>query len=249
MFNNSIERLSIGAGDIHLVVYRPKPYSNNRKTIIHYHGYGSDVARYEHMAQLFALHGYQFVMPEMESHGVRGCVEDPYDYTGVMDIMIQTFAEYWDIKDLILNRLNGDIKNIAISGHSMGAMIASSIIARDKDIAFAILYNGLADYDMLDEISENLSEKVDPIEREEFMKFNPTNFLESFHGRHALILIGDKDEIVKPKIMASFKQKLIDNYINIDNMHFINYDDAAHSIAYKMLDNALNYTNERMKSR
>lgn len=249
MFNNSIERLNIKAGDIQLVVYRPKPYSNNRKTILHYHGYGSDVERYEMLGQIFALHGYQFVLPEVESHGVRGQIEDAYDYSGVMEIMNQTFAEYWYIKDLIMNRLNGDIKNFAVSGHSMGGMIASSLFARDLDIKFAIIYNGIADYSYFEEVVENMEEFLEKVGREtmdEFLSFNPANFKDNLNGRHGLFLIGDKDEIVTPNLMENFKKLLEDNNVDIENLSFMHYEDVAHGVAYKMVDDALKYTNERM---
>lgn len=53
------------------------------------------------------------------------------------DVIIQSLAEFRDIKDLALNRLNGDKDNLVVSGHSMGGMITGAILAMDIALRLA----------------------------------------------------------------------------------------------------------------
>lgn len=226
-----IEKLSINAGDIPILVYRPKKYSNNRKTMIYYHGWSSNVENYELFGEIYASNGYQVIMPEIEKHGSRGSANYE-NFQEALDVIIQSVAEFQDVKNLAINRLNADSSNLTIGGHSLGGMIVSSIFTIDPSVKFGIIFNGLADFELL---LESLDSNINNKEREIFLMFNPMDKINTLDGRFLEIYVGNKDDVISSKAMKLFEEKLQELDIDKSNINFTYYDDAAHSITYKMI--------------
>lgn len=237
MENEKIERLDIVVEDIPITIIRPEKYSQNRKTIIHYHGWSSSVEKQILFAEIFAQKGYQVIMPEIVYHGKRGTL-DYEEHTLFYDTLIQTVAEFKDIKKLAVERFNGDENNIVISGHSLGGMIAFAVLSIDTSIKLGTIYNSIADFDLF---VEYFQIKVDKDIEETFRLFNPLNRIENFANREIRISIGQRDHVIDPKNMDLLKTKLIENNINIDNIEFSYYSDCGHAIAYKMIRDNLEY--------
>lgn len=244
MYNDSIKRIDLTINEIPITVFRPSTETNEKlKTIIHYHGWSSSVERYELMGQVFALHGIQFVLVEIEKHGVRGTADYStfYESPGVM---ISAFKEFEEIKEELIERLDIDREHFGISGHSLGGMIASSIFARHEDFKLAVIYNSTMDFS----ISKYLISDKDLVEKMkkegslyENNEYDPMKYLDRLDSRHMYIAIGDMDNVIPPRFMEDVKEKLKNSGIDMDNMIFENYIETSHSITYRMLNTALDY--------
>lgn len=230
-----IEKHNILAGDIPITVYRPEKYSSNRKTIIYYHGWSSKVENYELFGEIIASNGYQIIMPEIEKHGVRG--ESNYkSFNEALDVIIQSVAEFRDIKDIAINRLNADKDNLVIGGHSLGGMITSSIFTIDENLKLAIIYNGLFDFELL---LDNLDNPIEESEREVFLMFNPMDKIEKLNNRFLEIYVGLKDDVIPPEAMKDLEGNLKNYNINRRNINFNYYENCSHDITYKMIRDTL----------
>ncbi len=247
MYNDSIKRVNLEINKVPITVFRPNT-NEKLKTIIHYHGWSSSAEKYELMGQIFALHGIQFVLVEIDKHGVRGTADYStfYESPGVM---VSTFKEFEDIKEALIERLDIDRKHFGISGHSLGGMIASSIFARHEDLKLAVIYNSTMDFSISKYLisDESLREKM---KKEgslyENNEYDPMKYLDNLDSRHMYIAIGDLDNVIPPKFMEEVKEKLKDSGINMENMIFENYMEASHSITYRMVNTALEYVLENL---
>lgn len=235
-----VEKLEIHIGDILLHVYRPKKYLLNRKTIIHYHGWGSKIETYDLFGKIYAEEGYQLVLPELPNHSKRGSI-DYSSYTKAFDVAIQTIAEYSGVKEVIVDRLNGDRENLVISGHSLGGVIASAIFSMDKDIKLALIYNGIIDYSYY-KTGALGAEDVDEETMEVFYSFDPMEFYKNLDGRNMLFMTGLLDNIIPPETMKNFEKKINSMDIDTSNMEFSYHEISAHPITYKMLKEGLEKT-------
>lgn len=238
----SIEDLVINAGDLVLKVVRPKEYINNRKTIIYYHGWSSNIDNYKVFAEIYATYGYQVVLPEIEGHGVRNEYESYDDFLDSIDVIIQSVAEFPDIKNIVLERLNGDPENIVISGHSLGGIIGSILYTRDEDLRHFIMFNSSADFINLmnDEgvSREDIVNRYDDFTYELLEKLNPMNNLDSLNSRSMDIYVGEFDNIINPKSMVEFLESLNNKGLNTSKMNLYEYN-AAHGISYNMVRDSL----------
>lgn len=237
MKNYNIERLEMKVDNIPLVVFRPVREVERYKTIIYYHGWSSDVGTYELMGRIFAHHGFQVILPEVVKHGVRGRADNYESYKEMFDVVIQSVEEFDSIKEFAISELNSEEKNIIISGHSMGGIIISAIFARDLDLKSAIIFNSIINYDELKDSSEDFTDEMN----EKFDLYNPMDKLMNFSGRDMLVLVGELDEVIYPETMVRFQKILESEKVDSENMIFSFHYDCAHSISYKMVNEALNY--------
>lgn len=240
MENYKVNRFEMQVGEIPLVVYRPEGYFEKYKTIIHYHGWSSSVEKYELFGAIFAHYGIQVVLPEVIKHGVRGTAENFDSYMEIFDVIIQSIEEYWEIKDYIIDELEIDYNNLIISGHSMGGIISSGIFVRDLGLKGAIIYNSIMNYE---EFYENITGNVSLDENylDVFRGYDPIGKLENFNDRNMLIFVGEEDSIIPVEAMLGFQKKLKDSGIRDENIVYSFHSDGAHSITYKMIDEALEY--------
>ncbi len=231
----TIEKLEIKAGHIPLLVFRPEKYSICRKTIIYYHGWSSSVDKYTLLGQLLAQQGYQVILPELSNHGKRGSAD--YDnFQGFTDVLVETVAEFLDIKDIALERLNGDRDNLVIGGHSLGGMIVSSILSIDPSIKHAFIFNGLFDFEQF--IEKNIS-YLDAMDIELLREFNPKKRIENLDSKSIDIHVGSLDKTIPKKAMITLQRDLKTLNIDKSKILFTYYEDAGHGISYSMIFNAL----------
>lgn len=241
MENYKIERLELQFGEIPLVVFRPENFREKYKTIIHYHGWSSIVETYELFGRIFAHYGFQVILPEVVKHGVRGSADDYESYREMFDVVNQSIKEFDLIKEFAISELNSEEKDLIISGHSMGGIITSAIFARDLDLKSAIIFNSIINYNELkdnvegsEDITDEMIEKIDV--------YNPMDKLMNFSGRDMLVLVGELDEVISPETMIRFQEILESEKVDSKNMIFSFHYDCAHSISYKMIEEALKYT-------
>lgn len=237
MNNYKINRYEISLGDIPLVVFRPEREIEKLKTIIYYHGWSSIVETYELFGRVFAHYGFQVVLPEVIKHGARGIAEDYGSYGEIPEVVVQSIKEFEYIKEFLINDLDADPKNIIISGHSMGGIIVSGIFVRDLSLKGMILYNTIANYrEFVDELSDAEKENAD-----EFITYDPMDRLSALNGRNALIFAAESDEVIPVDVMLDFQDRVRESGINAENIYYSFYSDSAHSISYKMQEEALRY--------
>ena len=189
------------------------------------------------MGRIFAHHGFQVILPEVVKHGVRGRADNYESYKEMFDVVIQSVEEFDSIKEFAISELNSEEKNIIISGHSMGGIIISAIFARDLDLKSAIIFNSIINYNELKDSSEDFTDEM----KEKFDLYNPMDRLMNFSRRDMLVLVGELDEVIYPETMVRFQKILESEKVDFENMIFSFHYDCAHSISYKMVNEALNY--------
>lgn len=116
-------------------VIRPKNIEGKLKTIIFYHGWSSCAKNQIFRANILASYGYQVVLPEATFHGERGSLE--YDDIEVvkrymLETIMHNIEESPAIFKYVVEKLDADPKNIAVSGHSMGAITAGGLFTFNK---------------------------------------------------------------------------------------------------------------------
>ena len=65
--------------------------------------------------------------------------------------------------------------------------------------------------------------------------------LENFNNRNMLIFVGEEDSIIPVEVMLGFQDRIKDAGIIDEKIVYFFHSDGAHSITYKMLDEALDY--------
>lgn len=240
MVKYEIEKLELMSEDCVMRVYRPKVLTPKRKTIIHYHGWGSNIETYDLLGKIYANEGYQMVLPEITRHGMRG--ETDYStFEETFDVVNQTIDEYKIIKETVIEKLNGDINNLVISGHSLGGVIASGIFAKDLDIKLGLFYNTIIDYSYY-KSGALAGKKVNDKIIEKFMERDPMKSIENLSGRNMLIMTGELDNIIPPQVMKQFEEDIEKTPIDSSNIEFSYHEIASHPITYKMVAEALDKT-------
>lgn len=235
ILSEKIEKLEIQAGDIPITVIRPEKYSINRKTIFYYHGWTSNVENYELFGEIFASKGYQVIMPEINNHGKRGTTD--YDsYKTMFDVLVQSVAEFSAIKEIAEERLNADINNLVVAGHSLGGMIASSVFTIHTSIKLGLIFNSIFDIEI---IMNNMDEEFADSERDSYLLFNPMARVEYISGRNMEIFIGEEDLVIPKEGMEKFERELKNSEIKRDKINFNYYHSTGHSLSYKMIRDAL----------
>lgn len=237
MYNDSIKREKVDINGIPTVIYTPNK-DGKFETIIYYHGWGSNCDTYELMGQIFALYGFQFVMPEIINHGVRGSADYP-SYNGSINVTIKSVEEFSYIYEYVSSRHNTKRDAIGISGHSLGGIIASLIFSEKRDLKYAILYNAVIDVKAM--LSENGNDTEDKEEIIQKVAGKIPEIVKSYSGRDMLFLEGENDSVLPIKYTKKLEEKMDELNIDRSNIVFSYYPVTEHSIAYKMVVEALKF--------
>ena len=152
MKNVLTEKIFIG--NIPLLLLRDENSKTAKGVIFIYHGWSSKKENYHFIGSIFALGGYQVVIPDSHNHGERGALE--YEKESVMEenfwtTVINSVDEYFKIKDYLLGTKKLLSEDIFVMGNSMGGMISSGIFVKDEGILSSVVMNGACNWLDLDE--------------------------------------------------------------------------------------------------
>ncbi len=248
MKNVKKERLIIE--NIPLLLLKDENSKTVKGVIFIYHGWSSKKENYEFIGSIFALEGYQVVIPDSLNHGERGILE--YEKESVMEenfwnTVINSVDEYFKIKDYLLEKGILLSKNISVMGSSMGAMISAGIFVKDDNILSAVIMNGACNWLDLDERvkeSRNIN-RGRGINREVLEKYNPASNLEKFAGRPLLLQHGQEDTSVPIESQDLFFKQIKGFYKGNENkLRFSKTPNLNHHKTIGMIEESLIWFNE-----
>lgn len=242
---NLIEVQKIILNNIPCLLVRPTSFKGKLPTLFHYHGWSSKKERQRFFASTIATYGYQVILPDSDYHGDRKPLSD-YSSNNLIEyfpkIIIQSVEEFNEIKKEAEELYQVDKNRIAVSGHSMGGFIASSIFARNQDIKVLICINGASSWKkamvMPEEVGRFKNEYN--IYEEELKEFDPITFNDKFYPRPILMLHGDADTSVPINIQRYFYEEVHLLYKdNPEKIKLEEYKNMNHHISIRMVESTV----------
>ena len=164
--------------------------------LIYYHGWGSDVESSRLRASIWAAADYPVLVVEEALHGARGSW-DYEDMDKLPAVIIQNMKEFDDILTCVRARYAD--KKIVVCGHSMGAMTAMGLLARDE-VAGVIALNGMGDWQAMSSTPY----------KEAAEAYDPMNHIDTHVNKAICMLNGELDDVVNPLYQKSYYAKIKD---------------------------------------
>lgn len=223
--------------DIPVVAFLPE-CAKNPPTIIHYHGWSSDVDSQILLGQIFASQGFRVLMPEILDHGRRG-ERDYSTFNGSTTVIKKSIEEYPLVLKSIKDRFN--FEKLYLSGHSLGGMIIS-VLSNIHDVDGVIIYNSIYDFESyLEEMAMDpeYRKHMSPQTIDDFEELMEFISLERLKTVEYIINTGLQDLVIKPKLMGDLDYTLAMERYNNGVFNF--YNDQGHGIGYKMIRDTIEY--------
>lgn len=237
-------------GKVPAVIIEPKEGTN--KTLVFYHGWGSDKERQIFRGNIFASYGYRVVLPEARHHGERNVEKLDYedkDVEGkyILKVIMHNIEEAPSIFNYIEENYPGS--EIAVGGHSMGAITAGGLYAFKKDLKMAFIFNGINNWKELVRGVNELKgqDKIDEREfriNEFFLDMNPMDSPEAFKDRPLVLFNGRNDDVINPAGQESFVKEVEKVYEDKKLLNFKLFDMTYHQITTQMLEEAIKFSKD-----
>lgn len=222
----------------------PKTGEEKYKTIVFYHGWSSSKENQIFRGSIFALYGFQVLIPQSNYHGSRNtglnyedpAVEREYLPRTIMDNII----EAPEILRELVEIYDADSDNLYVSGHSMGAMTAGCLFTFSDLFKGALVFNGTLNLKpVIDEYkSETSTEEVDRI-HEFILQIDPINHIEKLKDRKLIMLNGAEDCDVNPKWQREFYEKAREVYDDKSKIIFETFYGTPHVLTTNMMEEGI----------
>lgn len=232
------------------VIIEPKEETN--KTLVFYHGWGSDNESQIFRGNIFAAYGYRVILPEARYHGERNVEKIDHEDEAVegkyiLKVIMHNIEEAPSIFKYIEENYPGN--EIAVGGHSMGAITAGGLYAFKKDLKMAFVFNGINNWEELVRGVNELKNKDDIDEREFrinefFLDMNPMDSPEAFKDRPIVLFNGRNDDIIDPAGQESFAKEVEKVYEDKKLLGSKLFDMTYHQITTQMLEEAIKFSKE-----
>lgn len=236
-------------GEIPVYIVRPKTDKKKLKTVLFYHGWGSDAKKQIFRANIFAIYGYQVILPEARDHGERGSLN--YEDTNVLreklcETIMHNIEEFPSIYKYVVEKLNADEENIILSGHSMGAITSAGLFTFKKSIKAGVLFNGICDWEWIVNKISNLGElSYEMMRINEFMlQMNPKEHSELIADRYLIMHNGENDDEISADAQEQFYHSIMDAYKDKSKIQFTKWEKTYHQLTTQMLEAAIVQLNE-----
>ena len=237
-------------GKVPAIIIEPKEETN--KTLVFYHGWGSDNERQIFRGNIFASYGYRVVLPEARYHGERN--EEKLDHGDkdlegkyILKVIMHNIEEAPSIFNYIEENYPGN--EIAVGGHSMGAITAGGLYAFKKDLKMAFIFNGINNWKVLVRGVNGLKnqDKIDEREfriNEFFLDMNPMDSPEAFKDRPLVLYNGEDDDVIDPSGQESFVKEVEKVYEDKKLLDFKLFEMTGHQVTTQMLEEAIKFSKE-----
>lgn len=246
---SNIDKVKIG--DVPALIIEPKEKTN--KTIIFYHGWGSSMKNQIFRGNIFASYGYRVVLPEARYHGERNDINLDYEDKSteakyILRVIMHNIEEAPSIFNYIEEKYPES--QIAVGGHSMGAITAGGLYAFKKDLKMAFIFNGVNNWQVLVD-SVNKIKDQEKIEEEEFrineffLDMDPMASPEIFKDRAMVLYNGKDDDVIDPRGQESFAREIEKFYSDKKLLDFQIFDMTSHQITTQMLEAAIIFSKEK----
>lgn len=237
-------------GKVPAVIIEPKEETN--KILVFYHGWGSDNESQIFRGNIFAAYGYRVILPEARYHGERNVEKIDHEDEAVegkyiLKVIMHNIEEAPSIFKYIEENYPGN--EIAVGGHSMGAITAGGLYAFKKDLKMAFVFNGTNNWEELVRGVNELKNKDNIDEREFrinefFLDMNPMDSPEAFKDRPIVLFNGRNDDIIDPAGQESFAKEVEKVYEDKKLLGFKLFDMTYHQITTQMLEEAIKFSKE-----
>ncbi|CDZ75367.1 hypothetical protein ING2D1G_1228 [Peptoniphilus sp. ING2-D1G] len=238
--------------DIPLYVLTPKTQEKTKKTIIFYHGWSSDAKNQIFRGNILASYGYRVVLPESRLHGERGTLS--YEKAKTLKnyfprVLMHNVEEFPKIYKFLIENLDVDEDNIAVGGHSMGAITAGGLFTFKKNLKVALLFNGTMDWSW---IANSLIEGEEEVSYERLrmndflIQMNPLVQADDLSDRPLILFNGAEDSVVDPNSMEKFYNEVKDKYKNKELIYFKKFEYTYHQLTTQMLEEAIRFMKEKI---
>lgn len=237
-------------GKVPAIIIEPKEETN--KTLVFYHGWGSDNERQIFRGNIFASYGYRVVLPEARYHGERNVEKLDHgdkDLEGkyILKVIMHNIEEAPPIFNYIEENYPGN--EIAVGGHSMGAITAGGLYAFKKDLKMAFIFNGINNWKELVRGVNELKnqDKIDEREfriNEFFLDMNPMDSPEAFKDRPLVLYNGEDDDVINPAGQESFAKEVEKVYEDKKLLDFKLFEMTGHQVTTQMLEEAIKFSKE-----
>lgn len=246
---SNIEETKIG----HVPVLIIEPKEKTDKTIVFYHGWGSNNERQIFRANIFASYGYRVVLPEARYHGERNDLDLDYgdkeiEAKYILKVIMHNIEEAPSIFNFLEEKYPES--KIAVGGHSMGAITAGGLYAFKKDLKMAFIFNGVNNWEKLVD-SVNKIKNQDKIKEEEFrineffLDMDPMKSPEIFKDRPLVLYNGEDDDVIDPSGQESFAREIEKVYKDKKLLDFQIFEMTSHQITTQMLEAAIIFSKKR----
>ena len=237
------EKIRVG----HIPVTVVHPIEDTGNPVILYHGWSSQADFQYSKAAIFAVNGYTVYIPEAQSHGERGALDDYYkveDYPIFWNTIFQNMEEFPLLADCI--REDYDEKPF-ILGHSMGGMSGLGIGSIYGDRLKGIVsFNGSGDWlltHLFIQARFGLYVPKDWDMYDEIEKKSPINHAEDMKNIPSFMTNGESDISIDPRAQAHFFSVMQQAGGKVTR---ITYPLLGHFVTTNMLDDAMKWM-ERVK--
>lgn len=246
---SNIDKVKIG--EVPALIIEPREKTN--KTIIFYHGWGSSMKNQIFRGNIFASYGYRVILPEGRYHGERNDINLDYEDKSmeakyILRVIMHNIEEAPSIFNYIEEKYPES--QIAVGGHSMGAITAGGLYAFKKDLKMAFIFNGVNNWQVLVD-SVNKIKDQEKIEEEEFrineffLDMDPMASPEIFKDRAMVLYNGKDDDVIDPRGQESFAREIEKFYSDKKLLDFQIFDMTSHQITTQMLEAAIIFSKER----
>lgn len=246
--NNVINFEQININDIPTTVIYPKNLTHALPTIFIYHGWSSKKAVHENLGALLACHGFMVVIPEAIHHGERGTIDYWSAHSGFnyfWPTIQNSIKEFPIILKYVKDNYNIDENRIGITGHSMGAITTSGLIAHHKNIKAAVTMDGTGawkeftlellgdNYDPHNETINGALAQIDAL--------SPINNIKAFKNLPLLLLHGEMDKVVPIDTDNLFFEALKENYDKGAPLKMITFDRLNHFVTQAYMNEMISW--------
>lgn len=245
---SDINRAKIG--DVPAIIVEPNLKTN--KTIVFYHGWGSCKENQIFRGNIFASYGYRVILPDARYHGERNDIgidhtDKDIEAKYILKVIMHNIEEAPSIFKFIEE--NYPENEIAVGGHSMGAITAGGLYNFKKDLKMAFIYNGINNWralvDYLNKIKneEKITENEFRI-NEFFIDMNPMDSPENFKDRPIVLYNGEDDDTIDPAGQESFAKEIEKFYSDKKLLDFQTFEATSHQVTTQMLEASIMFSKE-----
>ncbi len=235
------------------MIFRPKNYTEELKVIFVYHGWSCDKTSHNTLCSFLACNGYMAVISDAIHHGERGILEywdNPVAMNNFWPTVFNSLKEFPVVLNYILSNYNVDKSSIGVTGHSMGGIVTSGILAHNPIVKCAVIMNssGAWEETSIDFVGDTYKDIKETIDAKllELKPYSPINNIDNFKNKPVLLLHGLRDALVPIRGENIFYDTLKNSYDDKEKTNFITYERLNHYVTEAMIGEAIDWFNKYM---
>ncbi len=245
--NNYVKEERVVIGGQTLIRLVPRGQEDSLKTIIFYHGLGSNKENQRIRGYILSFFGYQVFLGDALHHGERDRKETEdlvQIYRYFWQAIIKNVEESEDLVRAIIKDYRADADHIYVAGHSMGAYSSAGILANNDLVRGALAINGSFDWESSNELTKLRAKNQETIAEEaEMRKYSPMAKLDRLMDKEILLISGELDQEVDNRPQIAFYENMLKR--GHKNIEMFVHEGVGHYVTTAMLENMIKWLAER----